>query len=225
MARRPPPARGDDTRDALLRAATAIFGRDGFDAASTRAIARAAGVNQALIGYHFGGKEGLYLAVFDAIATRMQRELDPLSEEIAALGGDDADATFPRARRVELLHRLVAGFAALLTSAETADWARLIMREQQAPSAAFELLYDRIMGRVLGLLRHLVAGIRGTHPDSVDTRLAAFAIIGQVLVFRVAHAAVLRQLEWRTIGAPELHAIQSRLRCNIDALLAGGTPA
>ena len=41
------PSRGDQTREALVAAAMDIFGRDGFHAASTRAIARAAGANQA----------------------------------------------------------------------------------------------------------------------------------------------------------------------------------
>ncbi|HET6470821.1 MAG TPA: TetR family transcriptional regulator, partial [Pseudomonadales bacterium] len=47
---RPSSTRGDQTREALIDAAIEIFGRDGFRAASTRSIADAAGVNQALIG-------------------------------------------------------------------------------------------------------------------------------------------------------------------------------
>ena len=54
--------RGDITREAFIQAAIEIFGRDGFHAASTRAIAERAGANQALIGYHFRGKLGLYKA-------------------------------------------------------------------------------------------------------------------------------------------------------------------
>jgi hypothetical protein len=112
----------------------------------------------------------------------------------------------------------------LLTLDETADWARLILREQQSPSAAFELLYERVMGRVLGMLRRLVAGIRGTDPDAVDTRLTALTIVGQVLVFRVAHAAVLRQLGWTKVGPAQVAQIQDRIRRNIDSLLDGGSP-
>ena len=59
--------RGDVTREALIKAAIEIFGRDGFHAASTRAIAERAGANQALIGYHFRGKLGLYHATFEYI--------------------------------------------------------------------------------------------------------------------------------------------------------------
>ena len=56
--------RGNASRDALIRAGLRVFSRIGFDAARTRDIAVEAGVNQALIAYHFGGKRGLYLAIF-----------------------------------------------------------------------------------------------------------------------------------------------------------------
>jgi AcrR family transcriptional regulator len=229
MAARPrskAPERGDETRAALLRSATTVFARDGYHAASTRAIAHGAGFNQALIGYHFGGKDGLYLAVFEQIAQRMERQTEPIAVEIGDAPGPDPGRSTgaERKRHLERLHRLVAALVALLTLDETADWARLILREQQSPSAAFELLYERVMGRVLGMLRRLVAGIRGTDPDAVDTRLTAFTIVGQVLVFRVAHAAVLRQLGWKKVGPAQVAQIQDRIRRNIDSLLDGGSP-
>jgi AcrR family transcriptional regulator len=56
------------TRAALLETAAEEFARLGFEGARTRSIALAAGVNQALIRYHFGGKGGLYRAVIaDAV--------------------------------------------------------------------------------------------------------------------------------------------------------------
>ena len=67
--------RGDQTRSALIKAALAEFADKGFHAASTRLIAQSAQVNQALIGYHFGSKEGLYLAVLEK-AYRKTRSLE-----------------------------------------------------------------------------------------------------------------------------------------------------
>jgi len=51
------------TRDALLAAGARLFASRGYDGATVRAIADDAGVNPALISYHFGGKQGLYTAV------------------------------------------------------------------------------------------------------------------------------------------------------------------
>ena len=56
-------ARGE-TRLKLIDAAEALFSESGFDGVSIREIAEAAGVNIALIGYYFGGKEGLFTEAF-----------------------------------------------------------------------------------------------------------------------------------------------------------------
>lgn len=47
------------TREKILDAAVAEFGAKGFAGARTAEIAARAGVNQQLIAYHFGGKQGL----------------------------------------------------------------------------------------------------------------------------------------------------------------------
>ncbi len=52
-----------DTRDKILDAATRLFAASDSRGASLRAIAREAGVNSALIHYHFGSREGLFEAV------------------------------------------------------------------------------------------------------------------------------------------------------------------
>jgi|GEM_PF-3814161 len=54
---------GDHSRAKLLRAGLEIFSRKGLHGTTTRAIAEAAGVNEALIMRHFQTKEGLFLEV------------------------------------------------------------------------------------------------------------------------------------------------------------------
>lgn len=49
------------TKERILDAAIAILGREGFQALTTRAIAREASVNQALINYHYRNKGNLLL--------------------------------------------------------------------------------------------------------------------------------------------------------------------
>lgn len=61
--------RTDDTRSAILQAAVAEFAREGEAGARTDAIARAAGVNKALIHYYFSTKDELYGAVLDEVFT------------------------------------------------------------------------------------------------------------------------------------------------------------
>jgi AcrR family transcriptional regulator len=57
------------TRDSIMDAAIQILGRDGMKALTTRAIAREAGVNQALINYHYQTKSNLLLEMARALET------------------------------------------------------------------------------------------------------------------------------------------------------------
>src|SRR5882757_2725457 len=49
----------EQTRERILDAAMAEFGAKGYSGARTAGIAARAGVNQQLISYYFGGKQGL----------------------------------------------------------------------------------------------------------------------------------------------------------------------
>jgi TetR/AcrR family transcriptional regulator len=57
----------EETREAILHAALKEFAQEGVAGARTDAIARAAGVNKALLYYYFGDKETLYGAVLDTV--------------------------------------------------------------------------------------------------------------------------------------------------------------
>ncbi|MFD0891067.1 TetR family transcriptional regulator, partial [Streptosporangium algeriense] len=56
---------GAETRERLIEAAAETVRTEGYAGASARAIAKAAGVNSALIFYHFGGVDPLLLAALD----------------------------------------------------------------------------------------------------------------------------------------------------------------
>jgi AcrR family transcriptional regulator len=69
-SRRParrPQQRSLDTRERLVEAALHVFAGHGFEGATTRAIARRAGVALAALPYHFETKEALWRAAADRI--------------------------------------------------------------------------------------------------------------------------------------------------------------
>src|SRR2546423_1022423 len=82
------------TRAAILEAALQEFATEGLAGARTDHIARAAGVNKALLYYYFEDKETLYGAaldhVFGALATTinavLERDLPPRKKVLAAAG-------------------------------------------------------------------------------------------------------------------------------------------
>jgi AcrR family transcriptional regulator len=71
----------ENTRSSLMQAARKLFAAKGFDAATVKEIADAAGVNVSLVNYHFNGKEGLYRTCIETYGkTRLavaQRILKP----------------------------------------------------------------------------------------------------------------------------------------------------
>ncbi len=71
-----------NAREKILKAADRLFGEIGFDAATTREIARKSGANKALIYYHFKNKEALFEAVFESYYQRLTETLQaPLMEQ------------------------------------------------------------------------------------------------------------------------------------------------
>src|SRR5215470_3099507 len=93
-ARRRDPAA---TRQALLTAGTELFAERGYDGVPVAAIAARAGVNKAMINYHFGGKRKLYVAIVSATFG-----------EIVALVGDVATRRHPHFCTM-MLREVVAG--------------------------------------------------------------------------------------------------------------------
>ena len=207
--------RGAETRAQLIEAALDVFGRLGYEGASTREIAKAANANLAAIVYHFGGKEALHIAVAEHVVASILAKIGP---ELASANEPAATAT-PAAAR-ETFHRLIDTMInALLGSAEAERWARFLVREQMYPTAAFEVIY-RFMSGTTATAAKIVATALG-RPVDESVRLRIFTMLGQVLVFRLAQALVLRRMEWTVIGERERNAIKQVVHQNVDAILEG----
>ncbi|MCI5077665.1 CerR family C-terminal domain-containing protein [Oricola sp.] len=207
--------RGAETRAQLIEAALDIFGRLGYEGATTRQIAKAANANLAAIVYHFGSKEALHLAVAEHVVKSILARIGPT---LAVVATPEAAATPQSAR--DALHRLIGTVAdVLLGSAEAERWARFIVREQLQPTAAFDVIYG-YMDHAISTALRLVSVVLDV-PEDDDLRLRAITVLGQVLVFRVAQTLVLRRMNWTVIGEPERKAIKKVILQNLDAILEG----
>jgi AcrR family transcriptional regulator len=205
--------RGADTREQLVEAGLDVFGRLGFEGASTREIAKAAGANLAAIVYHFGGKEGLHIAVAEHIAGAIGARIGPTLAVIAA-----PEAASSRKAARGALHKLVETFAdVILGTAEAERWARFIVREQLQPTAAFDVIY-RFLGSAVTNASRLMA-VALNRPDDTEVRVRVFTMMGQVLIFRVAQTLVTRRLEWRAVGEKERALIKRIVLQQIDDIL------
>lgn len=96
------------TSAAILAAAKAQFARLGYDSATLREIAAAAGVDVALIKRYFGGKEGLFVeALRSAVHTDRLRGWDrtTFAREVATMMAGDVHASEDRAESFQFLLR------------------------------------------------------------------------------------------------------------------------
>lgn len=206
--------RGADTRAQLIEAGLDVFGRLGFEGASTREIARAANANLAAIVYHFGGKEALHIAVAEHIVQSIGARIGPTLAEISA----PSAAATPQAARAAL-HRLVSAFIdVILGSAEAERWARFIIREQLQPTAAFEVFYGLLgAGAAANATRLVAAALQ--RPEDEDIRIRVLTFLGQVMIFRVAHTLVMRRMNWTSLGETERTHIKRIVVGQIDDIL------
>jgi len=203
--------RGNVTRDAIIRSATEIFGRVGYNAASTRAISQAAETNQALINYHFGCKEGLYRAVVDTIVSELENSLAPLLNEV------EAEMPIHGRAATEAMMRIFTSLMQQFYSEDASGWWRIISREQQDPTPEFEVIYSRYLARLLQTLAVLILGASEGVVHEKAARTRAVLMLGQVLMLVFSREATRRFLEWSDPGGEISIEVLSELRQIVDA--------
>lgn len=209
------PSPADQTRAALVRAALKLFGRQGFEGTSTREIAALAKANIGSIAYHFGGKEGLRAAC----AAYIVETIGGIAG--AAMAEPDGDLRGSEAAQVRLNTVLEAMVGFIVARPEAGEFVQFVLRELSQPSEALDIIYDGLFEPVHQRLCRIWAEASGEDAESDRTGITVFTLIGQVVYFRIARAAVMRRLGWEQIGPAEAADIISVVRSNIEAILAG----
>ena len=168
------------TQAKILTAALTEFGAHGYAGARTGRIARAAGVNEQLIVYYFGGKAGLYQALFrswQAVAADLNSPQLPL-EVVPAnfLQYSVEHRSWARLLAWEALAHETDEQSP--TAAEQDGWLRGIVADLHRRKEAGELATDLEPACVLlvfiaaasvaTLMPHLVRGTHGVPADSAD---------------------------------------------------------
>ena len=96
----------------------------------------------------------------------------------------------------------------MIGSSQGVRAARIILREQMYPSAAYDLIFSGFMAPVMETLASLIITI--TENTSERTaKMRALAIMGQIMAFRVARESIVRSLDLQGYDADELEEIRS----------------
>lgn len=204
------PQTGDATAGKLVAAGLKLFGRHGFAATGTRALAAEAGTNVASISYHFGSKAGLRDACARAVTERIA----------SVIGGQDLPLPDSRAAAVARLDEALRSFAMFLAAAPGADdLVAFVLRELTVPGEALDLVYERLLEPRHREFCALWGMATGQDPEDPRVRLAVFAMIGQVVYFRIGHAIVARRMGWSAMGRAEAEQIADTVSDHLKAAL------
>jgi AcrR family transcriptional regulator len=186
-------------------AAIATLKQEGFAGASARAIAAEAGVNQALVFYHFGSVNHLLLAGLDATSERR------MSEYQAAVSEASSPVELMAAAREIYREDLDAGHLSVLGA--------VIAGAATVPELGPELT-ERIQPWVRFTAEHLSRLLEGSPiADLVPATDAAFAIVALYLGIEL-----LTSLDGDRSRAESLFESVERLATPLAALLGTAAP-
>lgn len=202
-AARPVDNRSADTRRRLLEAGLRLFGRNGLEGVTTRDLSKAANVNLAAIPYHFGSKEGVYMAVADFIAEQLGPQFHAGLESLEAALAD------PKVSRKELIEKLADYTTSTLRTFAVSPLrlpvALFILREQIQPTAAFETVFGRVLSPALAIVDQMVSRLLDLPPDHPDVKITANMIWGEQFFAITTREALVRRMGWKDIGEAEVH--------------------
>ena len=198
--------RPEQSRTAILRAAVQEISREGLAGARIDSIARAAGVNKALLYYYFQDKDALYNAVLDqvfggltaAVLEALSRRLPPRERLLAYVRSHfDYIASHPLYPRIVQDEMMRAGHK------ETAQLERIVQQY-------FRPLFVRLAallaeGRATGEFRDV------NPPDFIPSMIS-------VITFHFTSAPVTRAMRGGDPFAPE--RLRERLAAVLDFISA-----
>lgn len=214
-------ARGEHTRQRLLEAGIELFAELGYERASTRAIARRAGVSLPALQYYFGGKEGLHRACAEYIMEDVRSRLGPAAERVrAALARQD----LTRAELLELLRAVVEPFLEGLATERPESWVLFFARAQGEHSASFEAVFQQIGGRLLATVTEIISRVLGRPMTNPEVAIRAVVVVGQLTLVRRARPIILRALAWPDFDGERLQTLKEVIWQGIASSLIGSNP-
>jgi AcrR family transcriptional regulator len=161
------------TRRRLLDAARKLFAEHAFDDVTVRDICRHAGVNLALVNYHFGDKQGLYLALMNEAIAAIRQFND------VAMHAPEGSVAEERLR-----HFVRAFLQRIFKHHEDQGWVhKLIQQELNRPTdAADRIIQEAIVPR-MRYLAAIVTELLGCLPKDPRVMRCVASIHGMCLVY------------------------------------------
>jgi AcrR family transcriptional regulator len=169
------------TRERILRTAGQVFSEKGFKAGTVREICEKADLNLAVVQYHFGGKERLYIESVKYAHSSIAQGLKSL----------DWPPGTPPAQK---LRGFITGFVSRLLDPSRPPWpVKLMMHEMAQPTAACaELVRDNILP-IVEVLRQILQEILPANTPRWKLLMVGHSIISQC-VFYCQNRPIIEQI-------------------------------
>lgn len=164
---------GEQRREQLVEISSRLFSEHGFSQTTTKMIAHAAGVNEAVIYKHFDTKEGLYDAA-------IQRFIDEIKKEV------NIEAFFDNENLEDML-KAIAGRVTTFYK-DNVHIIRMLLYSGLQEHRFSEQFFDAVVSRLIALS---TAAIRkgqknGRFRTDIEPLPSAMNFIGPLVIFNLA---------------------------------------
>jgi AcrR family transcriptional regulator len=160
----------EDRKIQILRIAVGLFSRKGFGGTTTKEIAQAAGVSEAMVFRHYSTKQELYTAILDHKACSGDA-MNPEELVAEALQEKDDQAVFQRLALGALEHHEA-----------DPEFQRLLLHSALEGHELAQMFFEKFVQRVYALLGNYIAGRqRDGAMIEIDPAIVVRAFIGMIV--------------------------------------------
>lgn len=134
------------TRERMLQVSTKLFATKGYDRVSVREIAKACKCNLSMISYYFGGKEKLYIEIFERFFERVYSQIQTLEQHRGPLDK-------PMSRE-EFVNEIGLNIRFFISEFKVDPYAKIVLHREvmdgfPRAKAAFERHFANVRSRLL----------------------------------------------------------------------------
>ena len=165
---------GSQTKTNLIEAGTRLFGELNGHEVSNRRLAREAGVNHAMVNYHFGSRDGLCEAVFQHCLTQWKEIMRPIMDHASSQLDHEPD----KRGLGRVADSLVRGMIEAVTGKEGGRFLAVLLNEDLVSPEQF---YQRLFSDVLEPFHRVASRLAAAALDQEKESLAS-AILGQAIM-------------------------------------------
>jgi AcrR family transcriptional regulator len=201
------------TDERIIHAAIKVFADFSLEKATLAIIAKEAGITLSSITYHFKTKEKLYGEVLNRILDYMLDDINRRIAELDAISDSQVANSFTPEVAEANLRNLFQHFVARLFDSGSALFVRILIREQSAPSAFYNDIYERYFKQVMLLLERLIKAITGCE-EKHRLSMLAFSALAQIIGSRIEKYLILKHSNIEEFSADDIEQLATLITEN-----------